>query len=116
MPGELTELTELTTALGMLVYDAPSEAIAARPPELVNVSDAHWERLEATIGTGIHGASLRNAWRNGRAFLLARDGLRGRLPIRIEWKGPQHLTGYDTLPADLRITFIWSRASTCRRS
>ena len=107
MPGELTELTELTTALGMLVYDDPIEAIAARPAELVNVGDAQWERLAATISTGAHESSLQSAWRNGRAFLLARDGLRGRLPVRIEWKGPQHLTGYDTLPADLRIDHVY---------
>ena len=53
MPGELTEITELATALGMLAPDLAS-AVARRPEELRNVSDAAWERLVDAYAQGGH--------------------------------------------------------------
>ena len=44
---------------------------------------------------------------NGRAFLEAPDGLRGRAPILIEWKGSHQPPGFDVLPADLRIDHVY---------
>src|SRR6202011_3535347 len=44
---------------------------------------------------------------NGRAFLLAADGLRGRIPVRVEWKGPDRQVGSEPIPADLRIDHVF---------
>ena len=107
MPAELTELTEIATALGTLRYDDPAAAIAARPAELVNVAGSHWERLDGALRDPAHLSALQMAWDNGRALLRARDGLRGRHPVRVEWKGPQQPPGYDLLPADLRIDHVY---------
>jgi hypothetical protein len=107
MPGELTELTEIVTGLGMLSYESVGAATTQRPTRLVNVSDAQWSRLERTVADPRYEASVHSAWANGRAFLQARDGLRERPPLRIEWKGPQHPPGYDLLPADLRVDHVY---------
>lgn len=107
MPGELTELTEIVTGLGMLSYESAGAAAALRPTRLVNVSDAQWSRLERTVAAPRYETSVHSAWANGRAFLQARDGLRGRPPLRIEWKGPQHPPGYDLLPSDLRVDHVY---------
>jgi hypothetical protein len=107
VPAELTELTEIVTALGTLPYPDPETAIAARPAEMVNVDRQHWERLPAAVADPAHAGALQRAWLNGRALLEADDGLRGRHPRRVEWKGPQQPPGYDLLPADLRIDHVY---------
>lgn len=106
MPGELTEVTEIATALGMLV---PSlhEALEARPPELSNVSDDAWARLVASAGNPSYATSFDTAFNNGRAFLEASQALRGRKPLRVEWKGPHRSPGDDVIPADLRIDHVF---------
>jgi hypothetical protein len=107
VPAELTELTEIVTALGTLPYPDPETAIAARPGQMVNVDDHHWGRLAAAVADPAHASALQRAWLNGRALLEADDGLRGRFPLRVEWKGPQQPPGYDLLPADLRIDHVY---------
>jgi hypothetical protein len=107
VPAELTELTEIVTALGTLPHREPEAAIAARPEELVNVEEHHWERLASAIADPAHAGTLQRAWLNGRALLEAHDGLRGRHPARVEWKGPHQPPGYDLLPADLRIDHVY---------
>lgn len=106
MPAFLTEITEITTALGTL---APSlgAALAHRPPELVGVTDEVWERLQEMHGRGNHAEAFHTAFENGRAFLAATDGLRGRPPRRAEWKGPHQPPGDDVIPADLRIDHVF---------
>jgi hypothetical protein len=47
------------------------------------------------------------AWQNGRAFLDATDGLRGRRPVLIEWRGGQRQPGDEPVPADLRIDHVY---------
>jgi hypothetical protein len=106
MPGELTEITEVATALGMLAPDLAS-AVARRPEELRNVSDAAWERLVDAYAQGVHDASFARAFANGRAFLHAVDGLRGHRPRLVEWKGPHRPPGDDVIPADLRIDRVY---------
>lgn len=106
MPGELTEVTEIATALGMLV---PSlhDALEARPPELLNVSEDAWVRLVASAGNPSYATSFDTAFKNGRAFLEASQALRGRRPLRVEWKGPHRPPGDDVIPADLRIDHVF---------
>ena len=106
MPGELTEITEVATALGMLAPDLAT-AVSCRPPELRNVPDASWDRLVDAHTQGSHEASFARAFDNGRAFLHAVDGLRGHRPRLVEWKGPHRPPGDDVIPADLRIDRVY---------
>lgn len=106
MPGNLTEVTEIVTALGML---SPSldDALARRPPALANVGDDAWRALLELHDAGGRTAAFAAAFANGQAFLSAVDGLRGRAPVRVEWKGPHRPPGDDTIPADLRIDHVF---------
>lgn len=107
MPGLRTELTEIVTGLGMLGLGSVAEAVRRRPPELLNVEASHWSRLARALEDPLYADAVARAWDNGRAFLFARDGLRGRLPLVVEWKGPHRPPGYDLLPADLRIDHVY---------
>lgn len=106
MPAGLTEVTEIVTALGTL---APTldDALTHRPAQLVNVSDAVWNRVADAHRGGAHADSFGTAFDNGHAFLVANDGLRHRAPQRVEWKGPQRPPGDDVIPADLRIDHVF---------
>jgi hypothetical protein len=42
-----------------------------------------------------------------RFFLHAPDGLRGRIPQIVEWKGRHRVPGDDAIPADLRIDRVY---------
>jgi hypothetical protein len=106
VPGDLTEVTEIATALGMIASDLPA-ALEARPAALVGVGDDVWARLAERYDAGGHHESFETAFGNGRAFLYAADGLRLRPPVRVEWKGPHHPPGDDVIPADLRIDHVF---------
>jgi hypothetical protein len=107
LPGVRTEITEIVTALGMTDHDDIAGALEARPQLVLNVSPTHWDRLDDTFAAGGYAAEFAASWANGRAFLESADGLRGRIPIVIEWKGPHHQPGYDVIPADLRIDHVF---------
>lgn len=108
MPSIKTEVTELATALGMLdAYQTLDEALAARPSVLVNVLPSVWSRLDNARAAGDLSTEFEASFENGRAFLVATEGLRGRPPMRIEWKGPQNPPGFDFLPADLRVDHVY---------
>lgn len=106
MPGSLTEITELSTALGML---APSLAVGLRhrPSRLQHVDARTWQRLVDAHATGEHLDSFASAFDNGAAFLRAADGLRGRRPRIVEWKGPHRPPGDDVIPADIRVDHVY---------
>ena len=106
MPGALTEITEIATALGTLEPDLDS-ALARRPDRLHHVPDATWERVVEAHRHGKHGGAFAAAFANGRAFLAAEDGLRGRPPRLVEWRGPHRPPGDDVVPADLRIDHVY---------
>lgn len=91
----------------MLEYTSFEEALKARAPEMLNVSTENWERLGTAHENGKYQSEIESAWENGRFFLFSRDGLRGRFPLKIEWKGPQNPPGYDFLPADLRVDHVY---------
>lgn len=116
MPAALTDITEIATALGTLSPDLPS-AVAAKPSRLLNVGDTAWTRLVAAFRAGEHVASFETAFANGLALLEATDGLRGRPPKLVEWKGPHRPPGDDVIPADIRIDHVYQvprSISTCR--
>jgi hypothetical protein len=96
----------LATGLGMLGLSA-GEAIARRPPEMVSVSPELWTLLErAAAGADLAG-DFDAAFANGEAFFVAADGLRGRRPAVVEWKGAQRAPGDEVVPADLRIDHVF---------
>src|SRR4051794_32079833 len=106
MAGILTEVTELATALGTLAEHIDGE-LGARPQALRYVPDAVWDSLREAHAAGEHSRSFQTAFANGRAFLAAHDGLRGRLPSLVEWKGPHRPPGDDVVPADLRVDRVY---------
>jgi hypothetical protein len=106
MPASLTEITELATALGMLVPDLAA-GISNRPLALQNVDDQTWARLVETFTVGEHRTRFETAFANGAAFLRAEDGLRERYPKLVEWKGPHRPPGDDVIPADIRVDHVY---------
>ena len=107
MPSLLTEITEIATGLGTLGYSSVEAALATRPSEMLNIPPGVWSRLDKAITDPQNALQAAAAWSNGLAFLHARNGLRGRLPIQIEWRGPEQTPGFDLLPVDLRIDHVF---------
>jgi hypothetical protein len=107
VPDLRTTVTEIVTGLGTLGHENLDDALAARPAELVNVAPATWDHLDAAAAGGALGDVFAAAWANGRALLHARDGLRGRRPVRVEWKGSVRAPGDEVVPADLRIDHVF---------
>ncbi|UDY34629.1 hypothetical protein [Dermatobacter hominis] len=108
MPALRTEITEIVTGLGALGEDDPDAVLVDRPPaELRNVDSATWARLVAAHRDGTHRGEVLAAWHNGRALFRAVDGLRGRRPAVVEWKGGHRDPGDESVPADLRIDHVY---------
>lgn len=104
-----TEITEIVTGLGMLGKPVPDAVLASSdpPPELIGVSAEHWQRLGAAWSERTHEGEFHASFNNGRAFLRATDGLRGRHPVTVEWKGGHRDPADDAVPADLRIDHVY---------
>lgn len=102
-----TEITEIITGLAMLGFRDLDEALMVRPMSVVNLATEHYERLDEARRAGTHTREFETAWENGRLFARADDGLRGRPPWTIEWKGPHKPPGYEQVPADLRIDHVY---------
>ena len=107
MPGPLTEITEIATALGTLEAELDA-ALACCPGRLRNVDGAVWGRVVEARAGGGQDRAFATAFANGRAFLEADDGLRGRPPRTVEWKGPHRPPGDDVIPADLRVDHVYA--------
>jgi hypothetical protein len=99
-------VTELATGLGMIGLPV-GEALASRPGEMVSVSPELWALLERAAAGGDLAVDFAAAWANGEAFLAAADGLRGRRPATVEWKGAQRAPGDEVVPADLRVDHVF---------
>jgi hypothetical protein len=107
VPAERTEITEIVTGLAMCGAPDAAGALAAPPGHFGGVPPETWARLAELERTGRYRAEFAAAWANGQAFLAARDGLRGRPPEVVEWKGPQRPPGVDPIPADLRVDHVY---------
>jgi len=108
MPALRTEITEIVTGLGALGDDDLGAVMAGPPPpELRNVGASAWSRLVEAHAEGTHRAEMIAAWNNGRSLLRASDGLRGRRPVLVEWKGAHRDPGDESVPADLRIDHVY---------
>ncbi|HSZ35463.1 MAG TPA: hypothetical protein VK773_00110, partial [Acidimicrobiales bacterium] len=102
-----TTVTELGTGLGMLGRPDIDQAIAARPAVMHSLSPEMWQHLALLRGGGAYDAEFHAAWENGRAFLAAGDGLRGRMPQIVEWKGTGRAPGDEVAPIDLRVDHVY---------
>jgi hypothetical protein len=107
MPSERTTVTELGTGLGMLGLPDIDGAVRSRTPVMHTLSPEMWERLAALRAGGAYDAEFHAAWANGQAFLAADDGLRGRLPKVVEWKGTGRAPGDEVAPIDLRVDHVY---------
>jgi hypothetical protein len=105
VPSAKTEITEIVTGLAIAGAPTLAEALLARA--VANVGDDVWERLVSLERAGQHRQEFAAAWTNGQVFLAAADGLGGRAPRLVEWKGPTQAPGDEVVPADLRIDHVW---------
>lgn len=74
---------------------------------MVSVSPELWAVLDRAGREGELYGDFRSAFANGEAFFLAKEGLRGRAPVIVEWKGTQRAPGDEVVPADLRIDHVF---------
>jgi hypothetical protein len=102
-----TEITEIVTGLGMLGHRSLQRALEIRPAAVSNVTADHFAGLETAFRSGQHLDLFTTAWENGQAFSRATDGLRGRPPWSLEWKGSHRPPAYEQIPADLRVDHVY---------
>ncbi len=107
MPSDRTTVTELGTGLGMLGLADIDEAVRSRTPVMHSLSPEMWERLARLRDGGAYDTEFHAAWANGQAFLAAADGLRGRRPNVVEWKGTGRAPGDEVAPIDLRVDHVY---------
>jgi hypothetical protein len=107
MPSDRTTVTELGTGLGMLGLAGIDESLRSRTPVMHSLSPEMWERLERLRSGGAYDGEFHAAWANGRAFLSADEGLRGRRPQVVEWKGTGRAPGDEVAPIDLRVDHVY---------
>ncbi len=102
-----TEVTEIVTGLAMLGYRELDHALGVRPRLVSNVTEAHFDRLTEARQSGQYHDEFETAWANGQRFAYSEEGLRGRAPWWLEWKGPHRPPAYEQIPADLRIDHVY---------
>ena len=107
MPSDRTTVTELGTGLGMLGHSDMDDAVRSHSAVMHSLSPEIWQRLAQLRSGGAYDAEFHAAWANGQAFLAAADGLRGRLPEVIEWKGTGRAPGDEVAPIDLRVDHVY---------
>jgi hypothetical protein len=102
-----TLITEVVTGLGMCGADDVGHALEELPAAIENVGPDDFERLQRAWKDGVHRDLFVASFMNGQTFLRARDALRGRLPVLVEWKGPHRALGDEAVPADLRVDHVY---------
>jgi hypothetical protein len=104
-----TEITEIVTGLAMLGYQSLDRALEVRPRHISHVDDEVFDRLEQAWASGEHPLAFTQAWESGLVFARSDEGLRGRPPWSLEWKGPHRPASkrIETIPADLRVDHVY---------
>ncbi len=102
-----TEITEIVTGLGMLGYQDLDHALGVRPRLVSHVNEEHFDRLQLARDEGRFEHEFETAWANGLLFAFSPEGLRGRPPWWVEWKGPHKPPAYEQIPADLRVDHVY---------
>ena len=113
MASSRTKITEIVTGLAMMGFPSVDRALAVRPDWFHNVGDAEYDLLSDERARGDFDADFATAWDHGVRFLQSSQGLRGRVPDRVEWQGPGKPPGYGPL---LRACAFSSRAAPARSS
>jgi hypothetical protein len=91
----------------MLGGESLDEVLESRSTVMRSLAPEHWDLLHSVKAGGAFDAEFHSAWLNGRTFLAAREGLRGRLPEIVEWKGAVRGSGDEVAPIDLRIDHVY---------
>jgi hypothetical protein len=91
----------------MLGLDGLEAAVRSRTSVMHSLSPEMWDRLDHLRVGGAYDGEFHAAWANGQAFLTAADGLRGRLPQVVEWKGTGRAPGDEVAPIDLRVDHVY---------
>ncbi len=107
MPSIRTEISEIVTGLAMFGFPSVEHALDVRPESFLGVSVAEYDRLVDVNAGGAEAHLFATAWRNGTQFARSTEGLRGRPPWVVEWKGSHRPPGYDQIPADLRVDHVY---------
>jgi hypothetical protein len=108
MSRELTLITEIGTGLGMIPDLELDETFEADVPDVfVGVDAGTWASLREWWSAGTYAQEFADAFEDGRYFFESDLGLRRRVPLTIEWKGPHRSPEDDPLPADLRIDSVF---------
>ena len=107
MADARTEISEIVTGLGLYGFRDIERALTARPRYIVNVDDDVFDRLDAAFAAGTYADVFQIAYENGSIFARADEGLRGRPPWLVEWKGPHRPPAYEQIPADLRVDHVY---------
>ena len=107
MPDTRTAVSEIVTGLGLFGFRDLGRALAARPRFITNVDDDVYDQLDSAFASGEHADVFDVAWANGQRFARSTDGLRGRPPWTVEWKGPHKPPAYEQIPADLRVDHVY---------
>ena len=105
MPDKRTVLSEICTALG--IADMSLRHMGSPSEVIRNVSENDWATVQLASNDIALQKVANSAWENGNAFRNARQGLRGRPPLLIEWKGPHKPPGYEYIPADIRVDHVY---------
>lgn len=107
MPAQRTEITEIITGLAMFGYPNIEHALSVQPPAFVGVQPSQYVDLLGAYTDGVSADLFETAWRNGNQFARSTEGLRGRPPWIVEWKGSHRPPGYEQIPADLRVDHVY---------
>lgn len=107
MPALRTEISEIVTGLAMFGFPSVEHSLGVRPERFVGVTGLEFDRLAAARSAGREAHLFATAWRNGIQFARSVEGLRGRPPWIVEWKGSHRPPGYDQIPADLRVDHVY---------
>jgi hypothetical protein len=107
VPDLRTTITEVVTGLAMFGAPDLDTALQTLTAPVENVSPELWANLRTAWNDRVHEDAFDAAWANGVAFLAAKDGLRKRRALVVEWKGPHKAPGDEVVPADLRIDHVY---------
>lgn len=110
MSSRRTLITEVVTGLGTIPSWTLRDLSVGRgiPTELRGVLETDWSALRESLRDEQFESDFEAAFESGRYFLSASDGLRGRPPKLIEWKGRHQSPEHDPLPADVRIDHVFA--------
>lgn len=109
MSREKTLITEIATAIGTAgSLDLAGTFSSTFPPKVFDgIDEEVWSELRELYLSQSFSTLFQESFESGRYFFEADKGLRSRIPLSIEWKGPHKPPELDPLPADIRIDHVF---------